>query len=143
MASEPLRCVDCVLLRTKTATHLVRVLAVFIRHFAKRFAVVGEEGPAEVLFGKDLESPPPEIKNSTAPPSAPGYPIEDGVFNASNQEEDIDLVRNQGLEFDDGMEPSPYTFPLVDTPSANKLFEGQTWVWYGIDCRSVVSKNQN
>ena len=43
----------------------------------------------------------------TAPPSAPGYPIEVVVFTASNQAEDIALVRNQGLNVDDDIEPAP------------------------------------
>ena len=38
--------------------------------------------------------PPPEIKNSTAPPSAPGDHIVAGVVNAYNRAEDIVLVNN-------------------------------------------------
>ena len=76
-------------------------------HFAKRFAVIRQEVPSEGLFKKDPAPTPPGIHNSTAPPSAPGYPIEAGVFNASNRSEYIDLIRNQGLEVDDDMEPSP------------------------------------
>ena len=79
----------------------------------------------------------------TVPPSAPGDPIEADVFNTSNRAEDIALVMNQGLEFDDEMEPSPENVPLVDTPTADTLFEGQTWGWDGIDCRAVVAHNQN
>ena len=69
-------------------------------HRAKRFAVVWEEGPDEGLFDKEHAPHPPEIQNSTAPPSAPGDPIESGVFNASNRAEDISLVRNQALGVD-------------------------------------------
>ena len=72
-------------------------------HCAKRFAVIQEEGPAEGLFEKDPAPPQLYIQNLTAPPSAPGDPIEDGVFNAFNWAEDISLFRNQGLEVDDDM----------------------------------------
>ena len=51
-------------------------------HCAKRFTVVREEGPAEGLFDKEPSPPPPEIKNLTSPPYAPGDPIEAGFFNA-------------------------------------------------------------
>ena len=87
--------------------------------------------------------PPPEIKNSTAPPSAPGDPIVAGVFNAPNWEEYIALVRNQGLEVDDDTEPAPKNFTLVDTPTTDTIFEGHTWGWDGIDFRAVVAQNQN
>ena len=110
---------------------------------AKSFTVVREEGPAEGLFDKDPAHPPPEIQNSTAPPSAPGDPIEAGVFNTFNWTEDISLVRNQGLEVDDEVVPAPDNVPLVNTPVADTLFEGQTWGWYGIDFRAVVSQNHN
>ena len=70
-------------------------------HCANRFAVVQEEGPAEGLFEKEPDPPPPDIHNSTAPLSAPGDPIEADVFNTSNQTEDISLVRNHVLEFYD------------------------------------------
>ena len=70
-------------------------------YFTKRFAVVQEEGPSEGLFEKEPAPPPTEIQNSTSPPSAPGDPIEAGVFNTSNWSEDIALVRNQGLDVDD------------------------------------------
>ena len=70
-------------------------------HCANRFMVVWEEGTYEGLFEKYLAPPPPEIQNLTAPPSAPWDPIEAGVFNASNQAEDIALVRNQGMVVDD------------------------------------------
>ena len=66
-----------------------------------------EEGPAEGLFDKEPDPPPPEIQNSTTPPSSPGDPIEAGVFNTFIWAEEISLVRNQGLEVDDEMEPSP------------------------------------
>ena len=79
----------------------------------------------------------------TAPPSAPGDPIEDGVFNNPNRAEDITHVNNQGLEVDDDMEPAPDNVPLVDTPADNTLFEGQTWGWYGIDSCAIVAQNQN
>ena len=79
----------------------------------------------------------------TAPSSAPGEPIEAGVFNASNQAEDIVLVRNKETEFDDDMEPATKNVPLVDTPADDTLFEVYTWGWDGIDCCAVVSHNQN
>ena len=69
-------------------------------HCAKRFAVVREEGPDAGLFEKEPDPPPPDIHRLTAPPSAPGDPIEADIFNASNQVEGISLVRNQGLEVD-------------------------------------------
>ena len=76
-------------------------------HCAKIFVLVREEGPAEVLFKKEPAPIPPGIQNSTTSPSAPGDPIEAGVFNTYNREEDIALVRNQVLEVDDDMEPAP------------------------------------
>ena len=112
-------------------------------HFAQRFLFVREEGPAECLFEKEPAPPPPEIQNLTAPPSAPGDPVEDGVFNASNQVEYIALFRNQGLEVDDDMEPDPKNFPSVETPVSDTLFEGHTWGWDSINLRAVVAKNQN
>ena len=87
-------------------------------HCAKRFEVVWEEGPDDVLFEKEPAPPPPEIQNSTSPPSTSGDPIEAGVFGASYWAEDISLVRNQGLEVDDDMEPDPENVPLVNTTDA-------------------------
>ena len=95
-------------------------------HCARSFAVAQEEILEEGIFDKDPDPPPPYTQNSTAPPSSPGDPIEDGVLNASNQAEDIALVRNWGLEVDDDMEPAPDNVPLVDTPAADTLFEGYT-----------------
>ena len=83
-----------------------------------------KEGPAEGLFYKDPDPPPPANHNSAAPPSNPVDPIEADIFNASNQVEDIAIFRNQGLEVDDVMEPSPKNVPLVETTSAERLFEG-------------------
>ena len=98
-------------------------------HCAKRLAVIQEEGPSEGLFEKYPTPPPPEIHNSTTPKSstsatsAPGDPIEAGVFNAYNWAEDIACVMNQGLEVNDDMEPLPKNIPLVDTSDADTLFE--------------------
>ena len=55
-----------------------------IFHCAKRFAVAWEEGPDEGLFDKDTYPHPLDIHNSTAPPSAPGDPIEAIIFNTYN-----------------------------------------------------------
>ena len=41
------------------------------------------------------------------------------------------------------MEPAPKNVPLVDTPDADTLFEGQTWRLGGIDFLAVVSQNHN
>ena len=41
------------------------------------------------------------------------------------------------------MEPSHNNVPLVNTPDSDTLFEGHKWGWDGIDCRAVVSQNQN
>ena len=76
-------------------------------------AVVWEEGTSEGLFEKEYDTPPPEIHNSTTPPSSQEYLIEDGIFNASNQAEDIVIVMNQGLEVDDNIRPAPKNVPLV------------------------------
>ena len=84
--------------------------------------VVWEEGPAEGSFYKDPAPPPPEIQILAAPLSAPGDHIEAVVFKVSNQAEDVTLVRNQGLDVDYDMEPSPKNVPLVDTPAADTLF---------------------
>ena len=110
---------------------------------AKRFAVVREEGPAGGLFYKDPAPPPPDIQNSTTPPSDPGDPIDSGVFNASNWAEEIALVSNQGQKVNDYMKSAPENVPLGDTPAADTLFEGHTWGWDGIDCRAVVVQNKN
>ena len=93
-------------------------------------------------MAKSLPPPLPEIQNLTAPPSAPGDPIEANVFNAFNQAKEIALFRNQGLEVDNGMEPALNKFPLVYTPDSDTLFEGQKLSWYGIDCHVVVAHNQ-
>ena len=69
-------------------------------HCSKRFAVVQEEGPAEYLLDKEPDPPSPEIQKLTTPPSSPGEPIEDDIFNAFNWEEDNALVRYKGLEVD-------------------------------------------
>ena len=53
-------------------------------HCAKRFEVVREGVPAEGIFDKEPSPPQPDIQNSTTKPSAPGDPIEYGVFNAYN-----------------------------------------------------------
>ena len=103
----------------------------------------GGGGAAEGLFDKEPAPPPPEIHNLTAPQSSPGDPIDIFIFNASNKAEDISLVRNQGLEDDDDIEPAPENVPSVGTPAADTLFEGQTWGWDDIDRRSVVAYNHN
>ena len=108
-------------------------------HCSKRLVLFWEEGPSGGLFDKYLDPAPSEIYNSTTPPYAPGDPVEAGIFNASNQAEYIALVRNQGLEVDDDIEPAPDNVPLVDTPDSDTLFEGKTWGWYGIDRRAVVA----
>ena len=41
------------------------------------------------------------------------------------------------------MEPTPKNFPLIETPSYDKLFEGHTWGWDGIYCRAVLAQNHN
>ena len=41
------------------------------------------------------------------------------------------------------MEPSPNNVPLVDTPAADTLFEGNTWGWDVIDSHAMVSQNHN
>ena len=69
-------------------------------HFAKRFMVVWEEWPDAGLFDKNPASPPPEIQDSTSPPSASGGSIEAGVFNTSNWGKYIDLVSNWVHEVD-------------------------------------------
>ena len=91
---------------------------------AKRYAVVREEGRAEVLFDKETSPPSPEIQISTAPQSAPGDPIKASVFNTSNWAEDFDLVRNQGLEVYDDMETDRKNVTLFESPAADTLFEG-------------------
>ena len=83
-----------------------------------------DEGTAKGLFYKDPAPPPQEIENLIAPPSAPGDPIEAGVFKASNLEEDISIVINQGLGVDDDMEESPDNIPLVHAPAVDTLFKG-------------------
>ena len=105
--------------------------------------VVREEGPDEGLFDKDPAPPQPEIENSAASPSAPGHPIEAGVFNTSNRAEYISLVRNQGLEVYDDVEPFPNNLSLVSTTAADTLIERQTWGWDGIDRRTLVAQNHN
>ena len=112
-------------------------------HCFKRFTIIWKEGPDEGLFEKYPASPPLEIHNSTAPPSAPGNHIEAGVINTSNWEEEIALVRNQGLEVDDDMEQAPNNVPLVYTPDSGTLFEGHIWGWDVIDCWDMVSQNKN
>ena len=79
----------------------------------------------------------------TAPLSVPGDPIEAGVFKNSNREEDIDLVRNQGMEVDGDIKPDLDNVPLVDTPTSKTLIEGHTLRWYDIDRRGVVAQNYN
>ena len=86
-----------------------------------------EEGTSKWLFDKAPTPPPPEIQNSTASPSAPWDPIKTVIFNAYSWSEDIALVRNQLLDFDDDMESSPNNFPLFHTPAADTLFEGKKW----------------
>ena len=110
---------------------------------SKIFAVVRQKDTAEGIFEKEPSPPPPEIHNSTAPLSAPGDPIEAGVFDASNQVEEISLVSNQGMKFDDDMEPTPKNVPLVDTPDTDTLFDRYMWGWDGINCRAVAAYNQN
>ena len=41
------------------------------------------------------------------------------------------------------MEPFPENVPLVQTPDAATLFEGQTWDWDGIAICALVVHNQN
>ena len=82
------------------------------------------EWPNKCLFEKYPAPPPPEIQNLTGPPSAPGDPIEVGVFNASNWAEEISLVRNRGLEVDYDMEKSLKNVPLVNTTAADTMFLG-------------------
>ena len=87
-------------------------------HYSKSFTIVWEEGPAKVLSDKDPAPPPPEINNLAAPPFTSEDSIEAVFFNSSNWTEYISLVRNQGLDVDDDMEPEPNNFPLVHTLAA-------------------------
>ena len=41
------------------------------------------------------------------------------------------------------MKSAPKNVPLVDTPAAEKMFEGHTWGWDDIDLPAVVAQNQN
>ena len=61
------------------------------------FTFVRKEGRDEGVFDKERAPPLPQIQNLTAPSSSPGGSIESSVFSASNQAEEIVLVRNQGL----------------------------------------------
>ena len=88
-----------------------------ISHCPKRFVVIQEEGIYEGLFDKEPVTTPLEIHNSTAPPSAPGEPIEAGVFNASNWVEEMYFICDKGMKVDDDMEPAPKNVPLLDTPN--------------------------
>ena len=64
-------------------------------------------------------------------------------MNASNKEEYISLIMNQGLDIDDDMEPVSKNLTSVNTPASDTLFEGHKWGWYGINCCAVVAQNQN
>ena len=110
---------------------------------AKRFTVVREDGPSKGLFDKELDPPPPETQNSTAPTYSPGDPIEAGVFNTSNWSEDIYLVRNKVTKVDYYMKPAPKNVNLVQTTADNTLFEGHTWGWDGTNRCAVVAQNYN
>lgn len=48
------------------------------------------------------------------------------------------MVRNQGFDVDDDNEPVPENIPSPDAPAPvnNGLYEGQSWGWDGIDCRT-------
>ena len=76
-------------------------------------------------------------------PSHPHACTSNSVFDAYNCAEEIDLVRNQGLQVDDDMETAPENITSVGTYAAETLFEVQAWGWDGIDFRAVVSQNQN
>ena len=75
--------------------------------------------------------------------SDPGEPIEAGIFNAYNRLEEITLVRNQGMEVDDDMEPVPENVPLAENPYSETQFEVHKWGWDGINRRDVVAQNQH
>ena len=83
-----------------------------------------EKGAYKGLFDKEPVPPQLEIQNFTAPSSSPWDPIEAGDFNVFIRAEDISLFRNQVLEVDDDMEPSPDYVPWGETPSSDTLFEG-------------------
>ncbi len=66
--------------------------------------------------------------------------IDDEVFRAGNQAEDIAMVLNLGFEVDNANKPAPKNVPAADTPAAvdGGLYEGQHWGWDGIDCRATI-----
>ncbi len=105
-----------------------------------------KEGPANLIFDltRSSASSPDGSQGSTSQFSyADGEePIDESVFHPTgNQAEDIELVRNQGLEVDDDNQPAPENVP--EPPMTTNLYAGQTWGWDGIDQREVVINTKN
>ena len=79
---------------------------------------------------------------SLSPPLEDGVEVDPSVFHATNQSEDIALVRNMGFVVSDDNEPAEENVPSADSPTASTnegLYPNQKWGWEGIDRRRIVT----
>ncbi len=107
---------------------------------AHQFVNLKEQGPQEGLW----DTPASESPASGASPaqgvrgtsiSIP-IAIDDVIFNSSGScAKDIAMVCNQGFDVVNDDEPVPENIPSPNAPLpiGNRLYEGQTWGWDGID----------
>ncbi len=107
---------------------------------ALHYCHVFEEGPPENFFDANEEDAEP---GDVAPPAVPveevAVELDPAVFAAGNHAEDIEFVRNQGLEVDDDNEPAPENVPrLGENSNHDNLNEGQSWGFDFIDQRAIT-----
>ena len=71
--------------------------------------------------------------------STPENNIDDDVFWALNNPEDIANIRNQGFEAEDDNEPDPANDPPPGAEPSQGLKPGQVWGWDGINCCHIIT----
>jgi len=111
---------------------------------ASRWAVVTQEGDPSEFFD---QATPAALEPGGVPAAAGAgndVEIDTTVFNASNQAEDIALVRNMGFDVDDDNEPAEENIPTNGETGATDtegLYAFQRWGWSGIDQRRTTTSS--
>ena len=86
--------------------------------------MVKTEGDPIDYFEPFMATPPASVVEME------GDALDVNIFYANQMAEDILLMQNQGLNFNDDNSPTPENIPTADAPIAdqsNGLYPGQTW----------------
>jgi hypothetical protein len=104
------------------------------QEFSSSFLKVTAEGDENAIF----EDVAPAAFGETGIAEDVPEPIDESVFEATNNAEDIALVLAQGLDVDDDNEPAPENIPQTGAPPVAEdtgLYPDQSWGWDGLDPR--------